>query len=72
MTEPRPDDPEAPPGQIYVCAACGKTAIRRYALRDSSCWTWAVLCYLQKNADGKWVAVLESETETCPEKSPPQ
>jgi hypothetical protein len=48
-----PDDPEAPPGQIYVCSACG-----------------AVLCYVAKNADGKWVAVLESEANACPEKPP--
>jgi len=47
----RTDDPPAPEGCVYVCGACGKTAPSRYAFRDSSCWTWATLCYVQSDAD---------------------
>jgi len=51
----------APDGQIWVCGACGKTSKYRYAderggMWDSSCMTWAVLCFEDK-VDGKWQAV---------------
>ena len=49
----------APPDQIYVCGACGRTAITRGGLRDASCVTWAVLCYATRAANGDWIAVPE-------------
>lgn len=36
---------EAPEGQIWVCAACGKSARNRANVGDESCFLNAVLCY---------------------------
>ena len=61
----------APEGQIYVCAACGKTSHNRAGFDrssgrgvaerhwDESCMLHAVLCYETKNEDGSWQAVPE-------------
>ncbi len=61
MTDRPDDDPPAPPGQVYVCGACGKTAPSRYALRDSSCQYWAVLCYQKQPHESSWTAVPEAK-----------
>lgn len=34
----------APPGGVWVCGACGKTAHDRYRFNDVSCFLHAVLC----------------------------
>jgi len=47
----------APDGQIWVCAACGKTAKDRTKLGDESCFLNAVLCYEKKNHQDEWTAV---------------
>lgn len=58
----------APPGQVWVCAACGKRALSKYGFddkgnstsaqrRDESCMLHAVLCYEIPNADGSYQAV---------------
>lgn len=36
---------EAPPGQTWLCAACGRTNKNRYNMRDTACVTAAVLVY---------------------------
>lgn len=48
--DPQPEYPVhvAPPGTIYVCGGCGKTARDTYAVVggwDESCMLNAVLCY---------------------------
>src|SRR5678816_1245336 len=35
----------AGPGEVFVCQACGKTNKERYGNWDTSCMTWAVLCF---------------------------
>ncbi len=48
-------------GEIFVCAACGKTSKQRVPTGgsewDESCMMHAVLCYEKKRSDGTWVAV---------------
>jgi hypothetical protein len=51
----------APPGTIYVCAACGRTGSVRRGIGDESCWLNAVLVYEKKNDDGSYRAVSEDE-----------
>ena len=57
-------DSKAGDGQIYVCAACGRTSKTRYGMGDSSCVLHAVLCYDNpSNGDnGKpiWMPVKEA------------
>lgn len=51
----------APLGQIWVCAACGKTNKCRKGIYngwDTSCTLHAVLCYMKKEK-GQWRAVIE-------------
>lgn len=54
----------APADQIYVCAACGKTSPTIAPTEgsdagwDESCAIHCVLCYTEKNEDGRWVAVV--------------
>lgn len=61
----------APPGQIYVCGACGKRSKDKYGEQmidrgwDVSCMMWAVLCYNPRGPSGKWQAVPQPD-----EKSP--
>ncbi|MGD9729200.1 MAG: hypothetical protein AB7L09_03285 [Nitrospira sp.] len=64
--KPRPLYPDdAPDGQIFVCAACGKLAKSIYGDDkhglggwDESCMLNAVLCYEdRKDEKGLWVAV---------------
>ena len=53
----------APEGQVYVCSACGKQSQDQYGDQaisfgwDESCMLHAVLCYVDKDPDGHWVAV---------------
>lgn len=63
----------ASPGQIYVCACCGKTSGNRAGFDeitgrrlpnthrgwDESCFLHAVLCYEKANPEDTWVAVDE-------------
>lgn len=58
------DDRYAPDGQVWVCAACGKTSPRdRFGDRhssqgwDVSCTLTSVLCYEERDEDDKWVTV---------------
>lgn len=46
----------APDGQIWVCGACGRTGKDRYSMGDTSCITWAVLCFDNGSSNG-WEAV---------------
>lgn len=49
-------DATAPDGQIFCCAACGKTSRTRYGMRDTSCITWAVLvdeASIERDTDGR-------------------
>lgn len=48
---------EAPPGQIWVCGACGKTSKNKYRLGDTSCVIWAVLCFEKTDPKAVWKAV---------------
>jgi hypothetical protein len=54
----------APEGQVWVCAACGKTSPTKAPTRDSTpgwdeaCMMGAVLCYAEKKG-AQWVAVTE-------------
>ena len=50
----------APDGQIYVCAACGKTGRCRNELGDVSCMQWAVLCYEKRAENGNFIRVRDS------------
>lgn len=46
----------APPGTIWVCAACGKTARDRYddpSPWDESCFMHAVLCHVPRGSNGQ-------------------
>lgn len=36
---------KAPKGQEWVCQACGRRGEDKTRLGDTSCFTWAVLCY---------------------------
>lgn len=36
---------EAPEGQVWVCAACGRSNRNRVHVGDESCFLNAVLCY---------------------------
>lgn len=53
----------APPGQVWVCSACGKRSHDRGGARpidygwDESCYIWAVLCYETPGPDGKYIQV---------------
>lgn len=42
-------------GCIWVCGACGRTGTDRYEMGDTSCMTWAVLCF-EEQVDGQWIA----------------
>lgn len=53
--------------QVWVCSACGKTSRTRAGWNkkqemtcdpgwDVSCMTHAVLCHIEKDKDGNWVA----------------
>lgn len=53
----------APTGQIWVCAACGKHGPNRVRIGDESCFLNAVLCYEEK-VDGIWYAVDEEKGDT--------
>jgi hypothetical protein len=46
----------APPGQVWVCAACGKHGQNRVDIGDESCFLNAVLCYDRQ----PWEAVPEA------------
>jgi hypothetical protein len=56
----------APEGQVYVCAACGKTSRDKYGFQkisrgyDESCMLNAVLCY-DNPVDGVWKAVEQAK-----------
>ncbi len=58
------DNIVAPEGQLWICAACGKRSKDRYGDQaidrswDVSCTLNAVLCYEEKNEEGKYVAVV--------------
>jgi hypothetical protein len=54
-------DMPAPEGQIWVCAACGKTARTPNELRDTSCILHSVLCYEQNEGPMHWRAVPDEE-----------
>lgn len=51
------DEYDAPEGQVWVCAACGKHGKNRVKIGDESCFMNAVLCHEEKHKDGHWVAV---------------
>lgn len=51
---------EAPVGQVYVCAACGKSNKNKVDVGDESCFLNAVLCYADK-IDGHWKAVEDDD-----------
>lgn len=45
MTEDVPAERLSGPGQVWVCAACGRVrAGDRYDMGDTSCVLWATLC----------------------------
>ncbi len=54
---------EAPKGQVWVCAACGRTARKPDDLRDTSCILHSVLCYEQDKGPMHWVAVPDEENQ---------
>lgn len=64
-----PIDKESPEGQIFVCGACGKTSRTRMPTRssavgwDESCMLNAVLCYSEKDSNGKWRAVPQGDKD---------
>ena len=48
MDEPQGVPVEAPKKErrtLWVCGACGNTAQKRDSFKESSCRTWAELCY---------------------------
>jgi rubredoxin len=47
----------APAGTIFVCPACGRTGKDRYEMGDTSCTTWAVLCFENREPGKPWQAV---------------
>ncbi len=56
---------EASFGQVWVCAACGKTARNRALMSngwDESCYLNSVLCY-EKSEGEKWRAVYPDDEE---------
>ena len=56
----------APPGTIWVCRACGKTARDSFngpGGWDESCMLNAVLCYEQGPIFTGWKAVPQGETK---------
>lgn len=65
MTEPlwyavEPQPPggtaAAPPGTVWVCAACGKTARDRYNGTggwDESCFMHSILCHEPRGSNGQ-------------------
>lgn len=66
MTAENRDD-IAPVGQIWVCAACGKTNKHRTGTTperwDVSCMMHAVLCFEKKDANGIYLAVPEDKAK---------
>lgn len=54
---PAPDDIPAPEGQVYVCAACGRTATTRNGFRKYPCSRQAVLCFDREANQREWKAV---------------
>lgn len=50
----------APNGTTWVCTACGRHGKYREKLGDTSCYTWATLCYEEKSPEGRWLAVNPS------------
>lgn len=58
------------PGYVWVCGACGKHTApgeSAMALRDASCYCWAVLCYPQsaeEKAERRWRAADGEEDLT--------
>jgi hypothetical protein len=56
------DENEAPKGQIWVCAACGKSNSNRVNVGDESCFLNAVLCY-DRGGILPWEAVELDATE---------
>lgn len=55
------EDAPAPPGTIWVCPHCGKTAAVRWKFTagsfwDESCMVNAILCH-QEKVNGIWQAV---------------
>lgn len=54
-------DTPAPAEQVYVCGACGRQARTVNGLKDTSCRTWATLCFKQKTKDGAWRAVPQED-----------
>lgn len=51
---------DAPDGQIWVCAACGKHNKNRVDVGDESCFLNATLCY-ERHEGETWVAVKKEE-----------
>jgi hypothetical protein len=58
------DDRFAPAGTIWVCPACGRTGKDRYEMDDTSCTTWAVLCF-EDRKPGKAVAGSSRRFSAC-------
>lgn len=52
---------EAPEGQIWLCAACGRTDKNRANNGDESCFLNSILVFEQKNPEGKWVTVPDQK-----------
>lgn len=51
---------EARPGTIWVCPACGRTSKNKNKLGDTSCVTWAVLCFEKADPAAPWQAAPEN------------
>lgn len=51
------DNRHAPKGKIWVCPGCGRKGKDRFELGDTSCVTWAILCFEKRGKDGKYRAV---------------
>lgn len=51
----------APKGQVWVCAACGRTRKVPNDLGGTSCILWSILCYEQDQGPMHWVAVPDEE-----------
>lgn len=62
---PLPDfDARIPKDQRWVCPACGKYTLPgqpRSKLGDTSCVTWAVLCWADRTVEGWWEPVFPDD-----------
>ena len=59
---------DAPPGTVWVCAACRKTSKNRVDGApgtgwDESCFLHAVLCNEEKGPEGSWVAAAQEASD---------